>query len=72
MVTQGLAKDLEDYYNKTDSAEDKTKALELLTSLRIGHEGRNEPVQRPHTAMPAVGKVKSTLESFRLNFLNSL
>lgn len=55
VVTQGLAKDLEAFYNKSDSSGDRTKALELLSSLRIGGERQQEQYPRPHTAMPTVG-----------------
>ncbi|CAC5361004.1 unnamed protein product [Mytilus coruscus] len=55
VVTQGLAQDLEAFYNKSDSSGDKAKALELLSSLRLGGERQQEPYPRPHTAMPTVG-----------------
>ena len=56
VVTEGLAKDLEAFYNKTESSDDRTKALDLLTSLRLGEERKQEPCPRPQTAMPAVGE----------------
>lgn len=59
VITQGLAKDLEEFYDKTESSADRDKALELLTALKFGQEiNRSDhyPVQRPHTAMPTYGK----------------
>ncbi|KAK3100727.1 hypothetical protein FSP39_024323 [Pinctada imbricata] len=57
VIVPGLAKDLAAFYDKTDSEEDRAKALELLTSLRLGQEinGYNPP-PRPVTAAPAYGR----------------
>ncbi|XP_069130196.1 uncharacterized protein [Argopecten irradians] len=55
VITQGLTKDLEEFYDKTESSADREKALQLLTNLKFGQEIRNYnqyPVERPHTAMP--------------------
>ncbi|XP_060085930.1 uncharacterized protein LOC132565305 [Ylistrum balloti] len=58
VITQGLTKDLEEFYDKTESSADREKALQLLTSLKFGQEIKHPnypPLERPHTAMPTYG-----------------
>ncbi|KAL3880056.1 hypothetical protein ACJMK2_032327 [Sinanodonta woodiana] len=50
----GFADDLEQYYDKAVTTEDRAKCLELLTSLKLGGEVRDHAVQRPHTAIGTV------------------
>lgn len=59
VVTQGLSRDLEAFYNKTNSPRDQAKALELLTSIRLGQEIRDSQ-PRPYTAMPSLGGTLKT------------
>jgi hypothetical protein len=58
VVTEGLTTDLQAFYDKATSSEDKAKALQLLSAIRSGEERPQEPCPRPHTAMPAFGKCK--------------
>ncbi|KAJ8297610.1 hypothetical protein KUTeg_024141 [Tegillarca granosa] len=62
VVTQGLSKDLEAFYNKTNSPRDQAKALELLTSIRLGQEIRDSQ-PRPYTAMPSLGGRRDPYET---------
>lgn len=53
-----MTTDLQAFYDKATSSEDKAKALQLLSAIRSGEERPQEPCPRPHTAMPAFGKCK--------------
>ncbi len=69
ILTPGFKKHLEKFYEKA-SLEDKARCLELLTALDIGQTARQqaqylgiedippERIQRPRTAMAALGKLK--------------
>lgn len=55
LVVPGLQKDLQAFYEKTDSEADRAKALQLLASLQFGPES-DPPPPRPATAFPAYGR----------------
>ncbi|XP_048774084.1 testis-expressed protein 26-like isoform X2 [Ostrea edulis] len=58
LVVPGLQRDLQAFYDKTDSEADRAKALELLASLQLGPSSA-PPSLRPATALPAYGRKES-------------
>lgn len=55
-ISPGLVEDLQKFYDKTESLQDKAKCLELITSVQLGETVKDHALQRPHSAMPVVGQ----------------